>query len=650
MPTDDDIIFGIAFDVKNEQGAKAADERIRDIDKAATKETQTISKNNAVWERHLYTVRANVKEYEKLRKLFISKSLGGSFQLAGADNSAYSKKLNEINAKIDDAHHRSLKSSKGNANQKAIAKEEQKFFEQQRDEFMSAYFDEFFNKSVTNTKSIKTKEAKAAEAIAKKKAADDSKKKEAMAKRYLEIRTNSRKLEEKMGHSAISRHDAYQNVLTSQQKGQAIPQGALNVLTSGLPPEVSQSYHNAWRESSKLFGQTDKMKRWADGMHTVSEACLDANMSALGLFFSMLSVINLMRQGITGLFGPLGDVGAMFESLAMSEAFGMGVEYDANKMVDAWMKFTGLKSDLSATMAVIGAEVLTDPQVWESISSGVKAFMTELRKPETIQAIKDLVIALANALPKIAKEIPGIANFITKSAPLITELLPWAIKAAIAMPFLSIATGIASMTAALMRGIAALARFRALRKSVGLVGALGGLAGVPASGGIASGLPVPVPGGGGEKKPKTPKTPKPQTSKNGKFVNDILEIGIVSVIVDKFKGLLEPLKLFKDKIINIVKPFATPRNLLRIGGGFLGALSLVQPVGGGSEMTIGPNGEYIMGGQNITPSRMTSTLTTDNPVVEQQTININLYGNVTNENLDTIINTIQNAKNYGSGI
>ena len=454
-----------------------------------------------------------------------------------------------------------------------------------------------------------------------------------------------RKIRLKHQQHEIEKRNALANVYAAKEEGKPVPHGSMSVLTKGLPPKVAESYYRTWRESKRLFGQSDHVQRWANGMHKVSMAALAANMSALGLFFSMFSVINLMRQGVTSLLGPLADVGTMFETLAMSEAFGSGVAYDANKMVDAWERFTGLKSDIGATIAVMSAEILTDPAVWEAISTGVRDFLAELRKPEVMQAIKDVVIALANSLPKIAKEIPGIANFVIMMAPWLETLLPLAVKAAIAMPFLSLVTGVTSLTAAFFQGAAAILRFRAAYKSIGFIGALGGLAG--GAGGIAGGLPVPVPTGGSPKtpnKPKVPKTPS-STSKIGGLISTILGFKVIDTLITKLKDLFEPLTKFKTKIVSILSPVINPKHLIRGVGGPLAALSLVEPVGAGSEMTLGPNGTYIMGSdaqQYIDESYY------NRPSHTNQTINVNVYGNVTSKKeVDTIVDAFRNATYYG---
>ena len=133
-------------------------------------------------------------------------------------------------------------------------------------------------------------------------------------------------------------------------------------------------------------------------------------------------------------------------NLAMSEAFGMGIgqNLDPEKIITAWERFTGLQADIQSMLLVLGTEVLTDPKVWDAVSSAMKSVFDTLAQPDTINAIKSLVIALANTLPSIVRELPGIANIVTTISPYLETLIPLAIKAAIAMPFLALATGVAS--------------------------------------------------------------------------------------------------------------------------------------------------------------------------------------------------------------
>lgn len=491
LTADGDIFIRAIIDTKSvdgTNGARTLEKRIGKMTNVTNHSTSAIRKNDEWWTRHIVTLRVAQNELKKvdtqLNKLWRPVKTGTIEGVNAVDATSAGRKAQAQQIKDDQ------KLQERQQKDTDRAAEKQRKLEERKRKFASDLYQNTKKFEAQQTADAQTnieKQRKFSSQIYQNTQKFHNDKEIKKNTWYSNLRQNTAAFWTDQANKDISRQDALTDARVAiKDQGKPISQGTFNILTKGLPPKVADSYHRTWRESKRLFGQADHMKRYADSMHKVSMAALAANMSALGLFFSMFSVINLMRQGLGALMGPLGDVGSMFETLAMSAAFGTGVEYDANKMVDAWMRFTGLKSDIGATLAVLGAEVLTDPAVWEAISTGVKAFMDELRKPETIEAIKAMVIALANALPKIAKEIPGIANFVKDMAPWLEVLLPLAMKAAIAMPFLSLVTGVASLAAAFLSGIAAIVRFRAAYKSLGLLGALGGLAGVE-GGAVAAG-------------------------------------------------------------------------------------------------------------------------------------------------------------------
>lgn len=519
MAADGDVFVDVIVDTKNSTGLKTLNKRLDNTENVIGRSSQAVKKNNEWWTRNIIRIKVAQKEYTKLNSIInkiarTTKTVTGvGFKDAAGfhgfdekkqqqaknqeainkwysnfrqSNAAFWQKQDAANKKIEERNLKSLGIlGQPTAVQKSVLRKQNK--NQQRvsnpkEQLAAAWAGFGFFENANMGEYSKTLE---------KANAKSAKEAQAVATWYSNLRIATDKLTEKMQRIGISKRDAYTNAeISTKKKSEPISQGAMGVLTNGLPPEVAESYHATWRESKRLFGQADHMKRWAASAHKVSMAMLAANMSALGLYFSMFSGINLIKQGLTGLFTPLSDVGSMFESLAMSEAFGSGVEYDADQMVEAWERFTGLKSDIAATIAVLGAKVLTDPEVWDAISTGVKAFMDELSKPETIDAIKSMVIALADALPAIAKEIPDIANFVKSIAPWLTMLIPLALKAAIVMPFLSLATGVASFATAMLGGITAILRFRAAYKSLGLLKALGTLAT-----GTAEGVAIETAGG-----------------------------------------------------------------------------------------------------------------------------------------------------------
>lgn len=629
MPNGDaDIFMNVVFDVKTAQGAKAVDARINKYTSALTKNVQVVNENGNKFQRVTYITRGTEAQIDKV------------IQKASKLNTVISATKSPTNPKTIDWYSKLRQNSfayevKYNNQQNVLDKKRQEFHD-------NLVRNSFQNEINYYNKLQKDKTASA---------------------------------------NALARLDS------TQSRHRRFNYNDIGIITKNLTPQAAENINKVARSSSKLYDMTEGINRFAGSLHKVSMAALAANMSALGLYFSMYSFINLAKQGLTSLFNPLSDIGTMFEQIAMSQAFGSGVGFNSDKMVEAWEKFAGLKADVSSTLMNLGVNVLTDPQVWDAISTGVKAFMDELNKPDTISAIKSVIIALANTLPAIARMLPDIANFVKTIAPYIEVLLPLAIKAAIVMPFLSIATGIASMAAALATGVGGVLRFIAAYRQLGALNAIKKTIGIEiaesAGAGAAAGAGGGLLGGLLTKLSDVWTTIK---SKLTKFKTEKLIPALTKIIDSLPEELSTALKTAGSKIATIFADgiVSSLCSALKFALGKIAIpisiLSLVEPVGkGGDELDWSKYGinstdpapqnynmtrlkQYATGGYiensglayvhrgEYVVSKDTVGSNQSKPSTVTQTFEINIYGNMTKDVNDDLVAKLRNASIYGGGV
>lgn len=225
-----------------------------------------------------------------------------------------------------------------------------------------------------------------------------------------------------------------------------------------------------------LFGQLNKKVKQYTGvsrtLDNTTRKLTATNMSFLGVMFGMMGVMNVTSRLMGAIFSPLGNLSGMFETLALSMAFGaaenreMMKNIDPALMVDSWMKYMGVVSDVKLALLDLAVGVFQGPQ-FEKIQEAVKefvAFATDSDVQKSVGKLAETMIKMVTvggkALIKIfefmtdAEEftipILGITTSMEKVSPVI---LKWSMLLAAAsiiiLPLLSIVTVVISLFSAL---------------------------------------------------------------------------------------------------------------------------------------------------------------------------------------------------------
>lgn len=216
----------------------------------------------------------------------------------------------------------------------------------------------------------------------------------------------------------------------------------VNVRMNALGPGINSVAY----ASSNMTRQMESYNRVSNKTDRAVRKIVAANMSLLGVMFSVMGVLNVISKLIGMVFSPLTNLDTMFQKLGLAMAFGGDMFKGAlegvktENWVDGWMNLQGIISTIGVLFTDLAAKVFTDDKVLESISNGVNAFAESLRDPTVIDSLKNLAIAIADMAPAIAKVIPKIANLITAIVPFLPFLTNMGMIAMLLMPIISLFT------------------------------------------------------------------------------------------------------------------------------------------------------------------------------------------------------------------
>jgi hypothetical protein len=168
----------------------------------------------------------------------------------------------------------------------------------------------------------------------------------------------------------------------------------------------------------------------AEQMLAFSRSMVWASMSMLGVFFSMLSLTSLMRQGFTSLLGPIMDMESTIGKIALGEAFAEKAGLDpaifgdtvemkerAQDLADMWMMVQGWQGAITTGMVDLSRGIFLDPSSADGLSEtshiiagAITGIMESLRDPEMVRATSEMLAEVAKTADSIAEDLPTIVS------------------------------------------------------------------------------------------------------------------------------------------------------------------------------------------------------------------------------------------------
>lgn len=214
--------------------------------------------------------------------------------------------------------------------------------------------------------------------------------------------------------------------------------------TNDIIGEVAKQTEGGYRsfndQASRYEDTMDKMPKWTDAFTKHGKAIAGVSwqfttlqMAALGIFFSMMSLVSVMGQGIGMIVGGVGDLEGMMKAKAMAGMSGNFYDTKTNQTfsgtyiddqlgindqtrVDAWKNLTDFSSTLSTMLSGFGAKVLTSPKFLDASNIFLNKLFDVLKDDKNLESVVNLSQTLFETLGNIVEKLPGLIQLFDKIA------------------------------------------------------------------------------------------------------------------------------------------------------------------------------------------------------------------------------------------
>lgn len=151
-------------------------------------------------------------------------------------------------------------------------------------------------------------------------------------------------------------------------------------------------------------------------------------MSALGVYFSLMSVVNMLSQGIMAVFNPLQNLQGAIQGYAIGqmklkngvadldkyfESLGIGI----GDVAEGSLRFQSILGGFQTSLAAFGAKLMLDPDVWENLQGILAEVQDFLTREETFTLVKGIIAALRDSLPDILEAFMFIGEVVRTMLP-----------------------------------------------------------------------------------------------------------------------------------------------------------------------------------------------------------------------------------------
>ena len=221
----------------------------------------------------------------------------------------------------------------------------------------------------------------------------------------------------------------------------------VNIRMSALGPGINSVAY----ASSNMTRQMERSNAISSKTDRAVRKIVAANMSLLGVMFSVMGVLNIVGKLIGMVFSPLTNMDTMFQKLGLAMAFGgdqfKGImeDMDTSRWVEGWMNLQGVTASVGVMFTDLAAKVFTNEDGSEStvmtaINKGISELAIALGDEKVITSLQNLVIAIAEMAPAVGRLVPKIADLITAVVPFLPFLMHMGVIAMFLMPVISLFT------------------------------------------------------------------------------------------------------------------------------------------------------------------------------------------------------------------
>jgi hypothetical protein len=202
-------------------------------------------------------------------------------------------------------------------------------------------------------------------------------------------------------------------------------------ITKSIAENAGEGYRSFNEQAARYEDTMDKMPLWTERFGSLGKSIANTSwqfttlqMAALGIFFSMMSIVSVMSQGIGLVIGGIGDLDAMMKAKAMAGMSGNFKDESGNVFtgayidealgitdqtrIDAWKNLTDLSSTISTMLSGFGSKVLTDPRFLESANDFVGRLFNVVTNPDNLEIVVNLSQTLFETIGNIVDKLPSL--------------------------------------------------------------------------------------------------------------------------------------------------------------------------------------------------------------------------------------------------
>ena len=189
----------------------------------------------------------------------------------------------------------------------------------------------------------------------------------------------------------------------------------------------------AGRETSRFAGMSEAVGKMSWRFTMLS-------MNALGVYFSMMSIVRLLQQGLTMMFNPLKNVEALIEDIGWLQSRGIDSALTPTEAIEGWMKLKDIAAMFTTSLAKAAVKIL-DEKTYNSVMNIMKMISDFITKPEITKIFQNIFSGLEKNMPSILGAFEGILKVLewVSQQDWLVPFLTWAtLMSWLAMPFLGI--------------------------------------------------------------------------------------------------------------------------------------------------------------------------------------------------------------------
>jgi len=146
---------------------------------------------------------------------------------------------------------------------------------------------------------------------------------------------------------------------------------------------------------------TDKLISKGKDINKFSWQLTMLSLGALGVYFSMMGIVGLIKQGAAAVISPLQDLEGMIKSSVLADVFGFGSTGSLADKIGASFSIQGAIASFTDALAGLGASIFGDPEVMASIKDTFLVLQKFFEDPGTKQTVKDIFKGIAESVQSI---------------------------------------------------------------------------------------------------------------------------------------------------------------------------------------------------------------------------------------------------------